>query len=309
MLTIILTITGLAIFETVSSLDNAIINAQVLNTMQARARRWFLTWGMAIAVFGVRGLLPLLIVWVLNPSLGLFGSITATFTGDQQALQAIKQSAPVLLMAGGVFMLFLFIHWLFLEIKHTSFAYEPFIRRHGGWFYAVVSVILAVIVGQSINTNNLMAFGAVIGSTVFFITHGFKQHAEAKEKELLESSSAHSDWSKILYLEAIDTSFSIDGVLGAFAFTLSIPLILIGNGIGAVLVRQLTIHNLDRVKKYVYLKNGAMYSIFVLGLIMIGHAFGLHIPEWVSPVITIAIIGFFFWKSVQLIKLQPARST
>ena len=68
-----------------------------------------------------------------------------------------------------------------------------------------------------------------------------------------------SDWSKILYLEAIDTTFSIDGVLGVFAFTLSIPLILIGNGVGAIVLRQLTVSNIDRIKKYAYLKNGAMY--------------------------------------------------
>jgi len=83
-----------------------------------------------------------------------------------------------------------------------------------------------------------------------------------------------SDWSKILYLEVIDATFSIDGVVGAFAFTLSVPLILIGNGIGAFVVRELTISNIDRVKRYIYLKNGAMYSIFVLGTIMVLDSFG-----------------------------------
>lgn len=301
MLTALLTILGLAIFETVSSLDNAIINAQVLNTMQTKARRWFLTWGMAIAVFGVRGLLPLIIVWLLNPSLGLFGSVTATFTGDQPALDAIKQSAPVLLIAGGIFMVFLFMHWLFLEVKQATFAYEAYLGQHKSWFYAVISILLAVMVWLAIQVNDLMAFGAVVGSTVFFISHGFKQHAEAAEKNLLANSTSRSDWSKILYLEAIDTSFSIDGVLGAFAFTLSIPLILVGNGIGAILVRQLTIHNLDKVQKYIYLKNGAMYSIFILGLIMIGHAFGYHIPEWLTPLSTMAIVSYFFYKSTQVL--------
>ena len=75
-----------------------------------------------------------------------------------------------------------------------------------------------------------MAFGAVVGSTAFFITHGFKQNAEQREKQLIGNSRGLSDISKILYLEVIDTTFSIDGVLGAFAFTLSVPLILIGNG-------------------------------------------------------------------------------
>jgi hypothetical protein len=98
-------------------------------------------------------------------------------------------------------------------------------------------------------------------------------------------------------LEIIDATFSIDGVLGAFAFTLSVPLILLGNGLGAVMVRQLTVKNIERIKKYVYLKNGAMYSILVLGIIMILHSFNFVIPEYVSPLATFIIIGLFFWKS------------
>jgi hypothetical protein len=141
-----------------------------------------------------------------------------------------------------------------------------------------------------------MALGAVIGSTAFFITHGFKQNAEMHEKQLMGSTSM-SDWSKILYLEVIDATFSIDGVVGAFAFTLSVPLILIGNGIGAFVVRELTLSNIDRIKKYIHLKNGAMYSIFVLGIIMVFDSFGTKIPQWLSPVVTITVIGFFFYKS------------
>ena len=97
-----------------------------------------------------------------------------------------------------------------------------------------------------------------------------------------------SDWSKIFYLEIIDATFSIDGVIGAFAFTLSVPLILIGNGIGAFVVREVTIRHVDQVRKYPFLKNGAMYSIAFLGVIMLLDSFGFHIPVWVSPIITFA---------------------
>src|SRR4029079_11271181 len=115
------------------------------------------------------------------------------------------------------------------------------------------------------------------GSTAFFITHGFKQNAEEEEKNLLTSN--RSDISKILYLEVIDATFSIDGVLGAFAFTLSVPLILLGNGLGAIVLRQFTVGNIERIKKYVYLENGAMYSVFILGLVMVLDSFGAPIPE------------------------------
>ncbi|MBI4009858.1 MAG: DUF475 domain-containing protein [Candidatus Aenigmarchaeota archaeon] len=299
---IILIIFGLALFEIIISVDNAIINAEVLGTMSRKGRKWFLLWGILIAVFLVRGLLPWIIVWASNPSLGFLGSFTASFSSDPEVAKVIEESSPILLAGGGTFLLFLFFHWLFLEPKHYGLVGEEFIHKKGFWFFAVVSVLLSVIVWQAIKIKPWMAFGAVIGSTAFFITHGFKENAEQMEKQMLEGSAEMSDISKIFYLEVIDATFSIDGILGAFAFTFILPVILIGNGIGALVVRQLTVSNIERVKRYKYLKNGAMYSIFALGSVMVLHSFGAHIPEWISPVLTFGIIGYFFWKSVKEIK-------
>jgi len=297
LMSVILIVVGLCLFETVSSIDNAVINAEVLRTMSKKAQKWFLLWGILFAVFMVRGLLPWIIIWVSTPSLGFVGSLTATFSSDPAVIKAIEMSAPVLLMGGGIFLVFLFFHWLFLEPKIYGLHGEKFFERQGVWFYAVVSILLTSLVWVSIKINPYMALGAVIGSTAFFITHGFKQNAEKVEHEMMHGKGHMSDISKILYLEVIDSTFSIDGVLGAFAFTLSIPLILIGNGLGAIVVRQLTMGNIERIKKYKYLKNGAMYSVLALGVVMITDAFGVHIPSWVSPVITIAILGYFFYKS------------
>lgn len=296
---IVLTVAGLALFETISSIDNAIINAEVLGTMGQKSRRWFLLWGILIAVFGIRGLLPWLIIWATTPQLGPVGALMAAFSSDPAVHKAIESSAPMLLIGGGVFLVFLFFHWLFLETKNIGLRGERFFMRQGVWFFAVVSILLTIIVWFALQKEGLMAFGAVIGSTAFFITHGFKQNAEEAERELLSGSGHMSDVSKILYLEVIDATFSIDGVLGAFAFTLFVPLILLGNGLGAILVRQITIGNIERIKKYLFLKNGAMYSILALGTIMILDAFGWHIPSWLSPVITFAIVGYFFAKSKQ----------
>lgn len=292
---VFLTVAGLSLFEIVSSVDNAIINAEVLSTMQKKARRWFLLWGLLLAVFVVRGLLPLLIVWATVPGLGLVGAFTATITNDPHVIKAIEASSPILLIAGGTFMIFLFFHWLFVEAKNYGLRGEKFLHSQAAWFFAIVSVLLTIIVWFALKENSLMAFGAVVGSTAFFITHGFKQHAEQQEKDLLEKP--RSDLSKILYLEAIDATFSIDGVLGAFAFTLSVPLILLGNGIGAIVLRQLTIKNIDNIKKYKYLKNGAMYSILGLGTVMVLDSFGFHIPSLISPILTFVIVMYFFLKS------------
>lgn len=296
----LLVVAGLVAFEAISSIDNAIINAEVLTTMGQKARKWFLTWGLFVGVFLVRGLLPFMIVFALNPHLGVVGTLTATFSADPAIHKAIEESSPILLMGGGVFLLLLFFHWLFLEPKHFGLKGERFFYSQGVWFYAVASALLSVIVWYTLQINPLLAFSAVVGSTAFFITHGFKENAENAEKELL--TSTRSDISKILYLEAIDSTFSIDGVLGAFAFTLSVPLILLGNGIGAVVVRQITVSNVDRIKKYIYLKNGAMYSILALGTIMILDSFGFEIPHWLSPAVTFGSIGYFFFKSRQAIK-------
>jgi len=303
-LTIVLVIAGLALFETITSIDNAIINAEVLSTMSERAKRWFLVWGLLFAVFAVRGLLPWLIVWLSTPSLGPVGALTATFSSDPLVVAAIEQSSPVLLIGGGTFLIFLFFHWLFLETKNFGLRGERYFATKGVWFFAIVSILLAAIVWFALGKNPLMAFGAVVGSTGFFIVHGFRQNAEQAEHRMLHASDM-TDISKIFYLEVIDATFSIDGVIGAFAFTMAVPLILIGNGIGAFVVRELTLRNVDTIKKYLYLKNGAMYSILFLGIIMILDSFGISIPFWISPVITFGVVGFFLVKSMREIPKSP----
>ena len=301
-LSIFIIVAGLCLFETISSIDNAIINAEVLQTMSAKAKKWFLFWGLIFAVVMVRGLLPWLIVWFATPGLGPISAFTATFSGDAHVLEAVEKSAPILLAGGGTFLVFLFFHWLFLEDKHFGLPHEKFFFKNGIWFYSVVSIILTVLVWSFMKINPMIAFGAVIGSTAFFITHGFKQNAEKAEASLMQTGM--SDLSKILFLEVIDATFSIDGVLGAFAFTLSVPLILIGNGLGAVVVRQFTVGNIDRIKKYVFLKNGAMYSILFLGSVMLLDSFGYNVPNWFSPAITFLIVGYFFYKSKAFQKLK-----
>jgi len=294
---ILLIIAGLCVFEAISSIDNAIINAEVLSTMSQRARRWFLVWGLLFAVFVVRGALPWLIVWISAPSLGPVGAFTAMFSSDPVVAAAIAESAPILLIGGGTFLVLLFFHWLFLEEKEYGLWGERFIATKGVWFYAVSSIFLASIVGLALGKNPAMAFGAVIGSTGFFIVHGIRKSAEEQEWEMLTGDL--SDVSKIFYLEIIDATFSIDGVTGAFAFTLAVPLIIIGNGIGALIVRQVTVKNAEAISKYRYLKNGALYSIFCLGIIMLADSFGYEIPFYVSPVITFGIVGYFLYRSIR----------
>jgi uncharacterized protein len=305
MITILITIVGLILFEIVSSIDNAVINAEILKDLGAKARRWFLTWGLLLAVFLVRGLLPFVIVWLANPEIGFWNVVQLSFTDPIRSHELIEQGAPLLLIGGGIFLVFLFLNWLFQEEKSFGLPHEKFFQRQSMWFYAATSIILVVVLYFAENKQPHLSLAAALGSTVFFIIHGLNEKAEEAEQQLMHNKKGKtSDWTKLALLMVIDAVFSIDGVVGAFAFTTSVPLILVGNGIGALVVRQITIGNIERIRSLKLLKNGAMYSIGILGSIMILDAFKIHVPEWIAPVSTVALVGYFYWKSIVLLKTE-----
>jgi len=309
MFSIFLIILGLGLFESISSLDNAIINAQVLQTMTARARRWFLFWGMLFAVIVMRGVLPWLIVFLAAPQLGPIGALTAGFSASKDVSHTLVNATPFLLLGGGVFLVFLFLDWLFLREKQFGFKAEKMIYHHAKTFYVVITLCFCLILFLASQKNSTLIIPAGIGLLIFFITHGLRAFAQRKEQQLLnmrglqkqstQANTSQTDFSKLLYLELIDAIFSVDGVIGSFAFTLSVPLIFFGNGLGAVILRQLTVGNVNRIKKYVYLENGAMYSVLFLGLSMVFRSFGYPIPEYISPLTTFICIGYFFFRSAR----------
>jgi hypothetical protein len=195
----------------------------------------------------------------------------------------------------------LYLHWLFLEKKHSFFWLDKIVKENYGiWFFACAAVMLVGLL-YAASYNPILMLSAAIGNAAFFILYGFREQAEKQSDRLMKESGSMSDLSKLLYLEVLDMSFSFDGVLGAFAFTTAVPLILIGNGIGALIVRELTIKSVDKVAAYRYLKNGAMTSIGFLGLMIVYESFGHELPEFLPTAITLMIVGWAFWKSKQLI--------
>ncbi len=302
MLTTIVIILGLIVFEVVSSVDNAIVNAHVLKTMSAKWRKIFLFWGIIFAVFLIRGLVPLLVVWMSVPELGFMGTFRAAFSGSSDFTQLIEERKGVILLGAGVFMALLYLHWLFLEKKDPYFVPDKLIKpQHGVWFFAAAAIILVSLLYLARSSWHLM-LSAAVGNAVFFILYGFREQAQKQEEMLQGANNNLSNFSKLMYLEVLDASFSFDGVFGAFAFTTSIPLILVGNGIGALVVRQLTIAGIEKVSQYKWLKNGAMTSIGLLGLVMILKSFGIHVPEYLPTVGTIGLVGLTFWASHKLLK-------
>ena len=299
---LLIIIVGLSLFEIITSIDNAVINAHVLRTLPQKFRRIFLFWGILFAVFVVRGVLPFIIIWIANPFLSLFEVFSFAFSQDPAIESAVHQTKPLLLLGGGMYLVFVFLGWIFLEEKKYAFKVEHFIHRQSVWFYTIASILLSLVIYLSLKENPFLALSASIGATAFFITDGFKHNAEKKEKELLNPNMSY--WSKILYLEVLDASFSIDGVIGAFAFTLSVPLILLGNGIGAFVVREFTIRGINWISKFAYLKNGAMYAVGMLGSLMILESFRKEYPFWLAPLNTFLILATFLYLSWREIKRQ-----
>jgi hypothetical protein len=294
---LLIVIVGLCLFEIISSVDNAIVNANILKTMPKKYQRIFLVWGIFFAVFVVRGLLPFAIVWMAAPQLSIGQVIGAAFSNSGEVAGYLASSKPLLLLGGGVYLFFVFLSWLFLEEKKYAFFVEGFIHRQGAWFYAISSIFTTSVVYLALQRNPTLALAATIGVSAFFITDGFKKNAEEKEKQLM--NPAMGAWSKILYLEALDASFSIDGVIGAFAFTMSVPLIILGNGLGAFVVREFTIKGMNFISKFAYLKNGAMYSIGMLGALMVTESFGHEYPFWVAPLNTGLLLAVFLFLSIK----------
>jgi hypothetical protein len=295
---------GLIVFEVVNSIDNAIVNAHVLQTMGQLWRKRFLLIGIVTSVFLVRFLLPLFIVWFSVPNISLNQLFGSFFGGSDVAAKAIEAQKPVILMFGGIFLLYLYFHWLFLENKENLYI-ERFLKaKHGVWFFAFAAVIL-VIVMYLARANSMMMLAAAIGSATFFLLYGLKETAESTGRTVQTANM--SDFSKFIYLEVLDAAFSFDGVIGSFAFTINLLLIFIGIGIGAVVVRQLTIKGIDQVAKYKYLKNGALTSIGFLGLFMIVEAFGIEMPSYVPIVVTLLLVGVAFYKSWKLLPKQPKK--
>jgi uncharacterized protein len=291
-------VAGLIVFEVVNSLDNAIVNASVLKTMSILWRRRFLIIGILTSVFIVRFFLPFIIVWLSVPTITAANIFLAFLGQSEVAAQAIDLQKPLILMFGGVFLLYLYFHWLFLEKKDPLFL-ERFLREnHGVWFFAFAAVSLVVIMYFA-RSNATMMLAAAIGSATFFILYGLKETAEANERNMVSGSRGLSDFSKFAYLEVLDATFSFDGAIGAFAFTINLILILIGVGIGAIVVRELTIRGIEEIAKYKYLKNGALTSIGFLGLFMLIESFKIELPSFIPITATFILVGFAYYKSRQ----------
>jgi hypothetical protein len=284
----------LALLEVSLSFDNAVVNAKILSTMDKIWQKRFITWGMIIAVFGMRFLFPILIVMIVG-GLGLFETLDIALHKPQEYHHILASNEKLIFAFGGAFLLMVFFDFFFeeKEIKWIKLIEDNKITNslskvpNAGLIIATITGIILTYETKSYEVAIAFYMGMLIHSLL------------ASVDDLFDSDVVKNGLVGFIYLEVLDASFSFDGVIGAFALSQNIFLIMIGLGIGAMFVRSLTLYLVEKgtLNEYKYLEHGAHYAIVVLAVIMLLKIF-FHISEEVTGTIGIALIGIAFWHSL-----------
>ena len=302
--------TVLAVLEISLSFDNAIVNANKLKNMSPLWQRRFLTWGILIAVFGMRIVFPLAVV-AIAANLGPLATIKLAATHPMEYAQIISDSHLTIAAFGGAFLMMVALNYFIDEGKevHWIAALEAQLRRCASIRGLQITMVLVVVLAVStqIPPQDVSRFliASLLGLVVFTGVEIIAQLLDTKQKtaELARAGGLGA----FLYLEVLDASFSFDGVIGAFALTQNIFLIAIGLGIGAMYVRSMTIMLVEKkaLAQFRYLEHGAFYSILTLSMIMFAQTLW-HIPEMVTGLVRAGLIGVALWSSIRFNKASSA---
>ncbi len=295
----------LTILEISLSFDNAVVNATVLRDMSEKWQRRFLTWGILIAVFGMRIVFPLAIVAVAA-DLGPIDAIRLSLN-DPEGYEAIVSGAHIGIAGfGGAFLTMVGLNFFFDGEKdvHWITAVERFVTKASDIKAVEIAVVLLALYGISMTLNagdaSTFLVSGVLGLVTYIVVDGIGTLLDMAEKQKLAEGAARSGLGGFLYLEVLDASFSFDGVIGAFALTNNMLIIAIGLSIGAMFVRSMTIHlvRAGTLTQFRYLEHGAFWAIIALGSIMLLSA-KFHIPETITGLIGAVLIGLSLWWSVR----------
>jgi hypothetical protein len=283
----------LALLEISLSFDNAVVNAKVLQTMDKKWQDRFMTWGMIIAVFGMRFLFPILIVMIVA-NLGFIDTLNIALNNPQKYHEILADNEKLIYAFGGSFLLMVFFDFFFeeKEIKWVKFI-EDNVVTNSLSKVANTGLILTTIAGIVL-TYETKSYEVAIAFYMGMLIHSIL----ASVDDFFDESLVKSGLIGFIYLEVLDASFSFDGVIGAFALSSNIFLIMIGLGIGAMFVRSLTLLLVEKgtLTEYRYLEHGAHYAIVVLAIIMLLKIF-FHISEELTGTIGIVLITIAFVHS------------
>ena len=293
----------LGLLEISLSFDNAIVNANKLKTMSPEWQRRFLTWGIIIAVFGMRILFPLLIV-VIAAELGPWQALKLAATSPEEYGRIIEEAHVSIAAFGGTFLMMVALNYFIDEGKEVDWirTLECQLRRCASVRGLEIGLVLAVVMVFAMvlppHHSGDFLFSAIAGLLTFLAVEVFSTMLDRRQQAA--DIARLGGLGAFMYLEVLDASFSFDGVIGAFALTRNLFLIAIGLGIGAFYVRSMTIMLVERqtLTHFRYLEHGAFYSILVLSVIMFGQTLW-EVPELVTGLIGAILIGLAFWSSLR----------
>jgi Uncharacterized protein conserved in bacteria len=310
----------LGVLEISLSFDNAIVNANKLKTMTPKWQHRFLTWGIIIAVFGMRVVFPIAIVSIAG-RIDPVSAVVLAATQPETYAQIMDDAHLSIVAFGGAFLLMVGLGFFFDAEKdvHWIAFIENKIARVAGIVGVDTLITLAVIAGFTAYLPDEYKFtflqSAVYGLITFIAVKMLGDLLDGGDDEEEETSTGKATTEMVakgglgafLYLEMLDASFSFDGVIGAFAISQNLFIIAIGLGIGALYVRSMTIMLVEKgtLNQFRYLEHGAFYAILALAVIMFVQTIG-HVPEVITGLLGAGLIGVALWSSINYNRKNPA---
>jgi len=303
----------LMVMEITLSFDNAVVNASVLKTMTEVWQKRFLTWGILIAVFGMRLVFPIAIV-SLATGMGMV-EVWNLALSDQETYSSHVLASHVQIAAfGGMFLLMVFLKFVLDETKDLHWI--GFVERKLAALGKLESVEVVLALSILLTMVSFLPeqdqmdglFAGVIGVVLYVLVKSITALCGGSEESAHGATRtvAYSGFMGFMYLQLLDASFSLDGVIGAFAMSKDIIIIMLGLGAGAMFVRSMTIYLVKKgtLAEYVYLEHGAHYGIGALAIIMLV-SMQVHVPEAITGLIGLSFILLSLWSSVRHKKLLP----
>ncbi|AWN25650.1 DUF475 domain-containing protein [Streptomyces sp. NEAU-S7GS2] len=323
----------LSILEISVSFDNAVVNAGILKKMNAFWQKTFLTIGVLIAVFGMRLVFPVVIV-AISAQIGPIEAVQLALDDKDKYQQLVTDAHPSIAAFGGMFLLMIFLDFIFedRDIKWLGWLERPLAKLGKVDMLSVCIALIVLLVsamtfatnahqhgGIHVDKTETVLIAGIAGLITYLIVGGLSgffenRLEEEEEREHEAEEEAKKSGKKVpavvmagkaafflfLYLEVLDASFSFDGVIGAFAITNDIVLMVLGLGIGAMYVRSLTVYLVRQgtLDDYVYLEHGAHYAIGALAVILLV-TIQYEIHEVITGLVGIVLIAWSFFSSVR----------
>lgn len=300
--------TVLAVMEVSLSFDNAVVNASVLKGWDAFWRKMFLTVGIIVAVFGMRLVFPIVIV-AFTADLGMVEVVQMALNNPIEYAAKLTAHHAEISAFGGAFLALVGLSF-FLDKEKDEHWFKT-VESKLSWIGTplaptLITLILLFVLADSASVLAAGIAGIIVYAAVDLLCALLEGDNEEGEGSSAGSTVVKAGIGGFLYLEVLDASFSFDGVVGAFAITNDIVIIMIGLAIGAFFVRSITIYLVekDTLTSFRYLEHGAMYAIVALAAIMLYGTTGHHVPEVVTGFIGIVFILSSLWASIRANKRE-----